>query len=306
MKICKRIDIRIIGGFIILFIAAWVINLIFGVGINMIMRNFEATENIRVFIGSTLSYGGRAVAVVFFSAYMIQKVLGIDPWSTMFPKNNYWWKDLAYGFFIVTLIMFSLFIIEVALGWLQVEGWNWKRMSLDAWLRNVWLAMLINIYVAVGEESIFRGYLLTGLNNIWGEKIGLLIMASLFALPHMIVTGAEKTNGIFFVVMLSLPGFLLGWSYLKSNSLWLPIGIHFAWNIVQDDILNLNGRDVPSLIGAITHQKGPEWIVGTSYGIEVGLLGIIAVILVGFGIWIWINQENKRPVVLNHIFKRER
>ena len=59
------------------------------------------------------------------------------------------------------------------------------------------------------------------------------------------------------------------------------IGILF-----QDDLLNLHGRGVPNLVGAVTRQQGPEWVVGTSYGIEVGLAGILAVVLVWVGVWL--------------------
>jgi hypothetical protein len=73
---------------------------------------------------------------------------------------------------------------------------------------------------------------------------------------------------------------MLALAYLRSGSLWLPIGIHFGWNLMQDEIFNLHGRGVSQLIGAITIQHGPPWVVGTAYGIEVGLLGIVLACLI--------------------------
>ncbi len=251
------------------------------------MKWISASPNVQVFVGSTISYLARLATVVFFSVFALQKVVGINSKSTLFPFKDGWWKKLLYGFLLAAGIMTLLFVVEVAVGWLLVDGWNWQKLSLDAWLRNLWLAILVNTFVAVGEEVMFRGYLLTGLEKAWGKWIGLLVMAILFALPHLFVEGAQESNWFLFTVLLALPGLMLGWAYLQSRSLWLPIGIHFGWNFFQDEMLNLVGEDKQNLVGAITQQQGPEWFMGTSYGIEVGVAGILAVILVLSGIWIW-------------------
>jgi len=287
----NRPGLRVLAGFVALFVAVWVVNAAFGVGVNLVMRWLQVTPNVRVFVGSTLSYGGRLVATVLLSALAVRRLLGLSPWKVMFSSRSGWWKDLLVGFFLATGVMLLLFAIELIAGWLVVEGWNWQVLAADAWLRNLWLALLINATVAVGEEAVFRGYLLAGLARAWGQRAGLAIMAVVFAAQHLVVTGAEETYWLLFVAMLALPGLLLGWSYLKTGALWLPIGMHLAWNLLQDDLLNLHGRGVPSLVGAVTAQLGPEWFVGTTYGIEVGLAGILAVALVWVGVWIWTRSS---------------
>ena len=283
----NRLGVRVIVGFTVVFIATWVANAVFGVGVNQIMKWISASPNVRVFVGSTISYLGRLVAVVFFSAIALRKVAGLDARLVMFPFHAGWWKNLLYGFLLAAAIITLLFVVEATLGWLLVDKWNWQKLSFDAWLRNLWLAILINVFVAVGEETMFRGYLLTGLEKVWGKWVGLILMAILFALPHLAVGGAQETNWLLFTMLLALPRVLLGWAYLQSRSLWLPIGIHLGWNFIQDEVLNLRGEDLQNLTGAVTNQQGPEWFVGTSYGIEVGLAGIFAVLLVWLGVWIW-------------------
>jgi membrane protease YdiL (CAAX protease family) len=287
----NRLGLRVLAGFVVLFLAILFVNVFFGVGVNWIMRWLEVTPNPRVFVGSTLSYGGRLAATILLSALALRRLLGLSPRSVMFSSASRWWKDLLFGFLLVAAIMLLLFTIEVKAGWLVVEGWNWQVLSADAWLRNLWLAVLINVSVAVGEEVVYRGYLLTGLTKAWGPWIGLAIMAIVFAAQHLLVTGAEQTYWLLFVAMLALPGLLLGWSYLRTRALWLPIGIHFAWNLFQDDLLNLHGRGVPSLVGAVTRQQGPAWFVGTTYGIEVGLAGILAAVVVWMGVWLWTRRS---------------
>jgi membrane protease YdiL (CAAX protease family) len=284
-----RLGVRVVVGFVLVFAATWLVNAILGVGVNQALKWLGASLDARIYLGSTLSYGGRLAAVVLLSGVAFRRVLGWNPWPILFPLRAGWWRDLVFGLLLATGVMLLLFAVETAAGWLVVEGWNWQT-SLVAWLRNVWLALLINGFVAVGEETLYRGYLLSGLERAWGKWIGLAAMAILFSLPHLTVAGAGETNGLLFVLLLALPGLLLGWAFLRSRSLWLPIGIHFAWNAMQDDVLNLNGKAVPSLVGAIARQQGPAWLVGTSYGIEVGLAGILAVLLVAAGVWVWTQR----------------
>lgn len=290
-KAGQPLGTHVILGFILVFLATLVTNAVFGIGVSQLMKWISASPNLRVYLGSTFSYLARLAAVVFFSMFALQKVLGIDAKSTLFPFKAGWWKKILYGFLLGAGVMILLFLVEVAVGWLLVDGWIWQQLSLNAWLRNLWLAVLVNLFVAVGEEVMFRGYLLTGLEKAWGKWFGLIVMAILFSVPHLFVEGAQESNWLLFTILLALPGLVLGWAYLQSRSLWLPIGIHFGWNFFQDEMLNLVGEDKVNLVGAITRQQGPEWFMGTSYGIEVGLAGILAVILVLLGVWIWSSKS---------------
>jgi len=119
-------------------------------------------------------------------------------------------------------------------------------------------------------------------------------MAFIFACVHLGVSGADETFVPFFILMLSIPGVVLGLSFLQSRGLWLPIGIHFAWNLMQDEVLNLHGRGTINLIGAVTQQNGLQFIVGTKYGIETGLAGALAMGVICIGIWCLNRRKRER------------
>lgn len=72
----NRLGFLVLGGFVALFVAVWVVNVAFGVGVTWIMRWLQVTPNVRVFVGSTLSYGGRLAATVLFSALAVRRLLG--------------------------------------------------------------------------------------------------------------------------------------------------------------------------------------------------------------------------------------
>ena len=70
-------------------------------------------------------------------------------------------------------------------------------------------------------------------------------------------------------------GLLLGGAYMLTRSLWLPIGLHAAWNFTQGSIF-----DVP-VSGAAAHGifdaelSGPELLSGEAFGLVALLLALV-------------------------------
>jgi hypothetical protein len=74
---------------------------------------------------------------------------------------------------------------------------------------------------------------------------------------------------------------------------------------VQGDLLNLTGDSSgTTLFGLLTRQQGPSWFVGTSYGVEVGLAGVVGLSLVAVGVWLWtggqLSVTSGRSSVISH------
>jgi membrane protease YdiL (CAAX protease family) len=287
-----RFGLQFLAGFMVVFVIIWIIQLLLGVGPNSLMRQLGASENVRVFIGSTLVRLGVLIATIFFTGLGLNKLLGLTLKETAFRKNLMW-QDLAAGLLLALIPMAFLFWFEVKQGWLILDGWAWQVLPADELLRTIWRSLLSNLDAGVGEEVLFRGLLLTGLSKAWGQWKGLAIMALIFAAVHLAVTGASQSNWLLFTILLTLPGVLLGYAYLRTGSLWLPIGIHFAWDLAYD-LFNLSGDTHPGMFGAITRQEGPSWFVGTSFGIEVGLAGVVVALFVWLGILLWIQMSGPR------------
>jgi len=295
------LGLRVLGGFVVLYVAVWLTTLVLGVGPNMLMRHLGVPDSTRILIGSTISRSGTLAATLFLSAVALRRVAGLSPREVMLPFRNGWWRDLLVGLVLAGGAMGLLFVLERAAGWLTVRDWRWNEAPGAVWLRSAWLALLANLLAAAGEEAMFRGYLLPGLRRAWGKGAALAVMAVLFAVPHLLVSGAAETHWAVFTAALALPGLMLGWTALRSGDLWLPVGIHFAWNLVQGDLLNLTGSPAGGIVfGAVTEQTGPAWFVGTSYGIEVGVSGILALLSVFGGVWLWtaIGQRRKPRVAV--------
>lgn len=283
---------KVIGVFALLFLALQLAVVVLGVGINLLMNTLDARENTRIFIGSTISRGGMIAAALSLTIPVMNKVLKKNSRDCLFPLQRKWAKDLLTGLGISFVVMGVIFLIELALGWLRFTGWSLANQGWAEILRTFWLAVLVNATAAVAEETLFRGFLMSGLKQAWDNQGALLISSVIFGGAHILVAGAQESNWLEFILLLALPGWMLGWAYLRSGNLWLSTGLHFAWNFFQDDIFNLGGGlESETLLGWQTIQSGPAVFVGSSFGIEVGLAGILAVMLAGVGIAVYTHHR---------------
>ena len=82
-------------------------------------------------------------------------------------------------------------------------------------------------------------------------------------------------------------GVLLGAAYKYTNSLWFPIGIHWAWNFTQGNVFGVavSGGDIEESILSAT-LSGPDIITGGSFGPEASIIALLlGSILSAFFLW---------------------
>jgi membrane protease YdiL (CAAX protease family) len=289
-----RSGLRVLLWFAVLYIVIWITRLIMGVAPNLLMRWLGASPDFRAYIGSTLNYGVGIAAYILLPALALKRILGIDPRSALFPKHKGWWKDLLYGFLLITIILTLFFVVEVRAGWLIIDAWTWQNLGTAAWFRTAWVGLLVNAGVAIGEETVFRGYLLTGLKNVWGRWFALgamTVIFGLFHLPAYIEGGIQSATLTLAILLASLFGLLFGLIYLRTGSLWLPVALHFTWNFVENDLLNLSADPTnQNLIGALTRLRPPLTMSGFGWG-NVIVLETLALVLIALGIWLWLRNR---------------
>ena len=134
------------------------------------------------------------------------------------------------------------------------------------------------LFGAIGEELLFRGYAFQLLAGRFGTFQVLLPLAVVFALMHAGNQGANKI-GLFNTF---LWGVLLGYALLRSGDLWLPIGLHFGWNVTTPLFgVNLSGFTM-GLTGYTVQWKANELWSGGGYGPEGSVLCTLACFGVGY------------------------
>jgi uncharacterized protein len=65
-------------------------------------------------------------------------------------------------------------------------------------------------------------------------------------------------------------------AYLRTRALWLPWGLHFAWNASMGILFGLPVSGLTTFNPVITtHAVGPVWLTGNGYGPEGSAIAVI-------------------------------
>lgn len=131
---------------------------------------------------------------------------------------------------------------------------------------------------ATVEELAFRGILLRQLENGLGSGWALVLSALVFGLLHSANPHATVLSGLEIAVEGGLP---LGAAYLVSGSLWLPIGLHFGWNLAEGGVFgaSVSGEAAQGLLRSTPVPGHP--LAGGAFGAEGSIVAVAMGALVG-------------------------
>ena len=146
-------------------------------------------------------------------------------------------------------------------------------------------SLLIFLVAGAGEELLFRGYPLQTLTRARLAWLGALLTSVPFAAAHL-----RNPNAVagFTFINTALAGVWFAVAYLRTRSLWLPFGLHWAWNWTQGALLGLPVSGIERIAPAPLLKAvnaGPDWLTGGAYGIEGGAACTIALVISTVVIW---------------------
>ncbi len=128
--------------------------------------------------------------------------------------------------------------------------------------------------VAVVEETLFRGVLFRIMEERTGTVVALVVSSVLFGLTHLVNVNASLWGTLAIALT---GGTLTTAAYVVTRSLWLPIGLHFAWNFTHAGIFGvvLSGADTPP--DGLLHLtlSGPSVLTGGTFGPEASLFTLL-------------------------------
>ena len=219
------------------------------------------------------------ITITILTAYIVLRWIDKRPFGLLgLSFTPGWFKELniglAMGFGIMT-IMFLIFWItginEVSAG----------AMNIDV-VKTLLGMMVIFIFAGIIEEIITRGYLLQTLAEGSRQWIAMGVFSFLFTLAHLLNPNWSLAGAI----NIFLAGILLSVGYFKTRSLWLPNGLHMAWNWTQGPLwgMNVSGFDIPNTF-MVSTPVGPEWLSGGAFGAEGSYLSSIAIAVLIWYIW---------------------
>jgi membrane protease YdiL (CAAX protease family) len=205
-----------------------------------------------------------------------------------------WLRELGLGLLIGAVMILLVAALEGILGVVRFTPGGVPPARLWHWAGGV---LLFGFVAATNEELIFRGYPFQRLVEVVGPIIAVGLCSALFGIVHL----GNPHHTWISTLNTALVGIPLAVAYLRTRLLWLPIGIHFAWNFVQGFFLGMpvSGVQLPSPLLRAEVSANPL-LTGGSYGPEASLLTTAVVILaagyLGFARSIYMSEETKALV----------
>jgi membrane protease YdiL (CAAX protease family) len=146
----------------------------------------------------------------------------------------------------------------------------------------------IAIMPAFMEELLFRGILFRWIEEFGGSWAALAITSALFGLAHIMNPNATWFSSFAIAVE---AGVLLGGAYMLTRSLWMPMGLHAAWNFTQGFIFDVpvSGIDQQGLVEA--KLSGPELLSGGTFGLEASVIAVAVATAAGVGL-VWLSVKH--------------
>jgi len=220
----------------------------------------------------------------FLVAYLFRRFLDGKSFRSLgFEFKRGWAWDIALGLALGGLLMGVAFVSLWIPGWLTLRGLAPLGQALPVVL---WAALSL-IPAAAQEELVFRGYFFRNIQEAFGTGVAVVLSAVFFGLFH----GANPHITWLAFVDLVLAGVLFAVAYLVAGNLWLPIALHFAWNLFEGPVFGfpVSGIGMGGLLAISV--TGPAYITGGPFGPEGGLVGG-AINLTGIGILLFWRRHN--------------
>jgi len=132
------------------------------------------------------------------------------------------------------------------------------------------------LFGAVGEEMLFHGYAFQLLIRQMGPFATILPAGVLFGLAH----AGNQNSTAMGVANTMLWGVLLGFAFFRTQALWMPIGLHFGWNVILPLFgVNLSGFTM-GVTGYALEWRVGAWWSGGDYGPEGGLAATVVALAI--------------------------
>ncbi|HSE19333.1 MAG TPA: type II CAAX endopeptidase family protein [Pyrinomonadaceae bacterium] len=214
------------------------------------------------------------------AGYICARFLEGLPWRSLgLTFHRGWLRDLVLG----SVIGFASLVVAVGIA-SRGLSFSLGNTGWPAIVRSMIGSGVLLFVAALAEEAMFRGYALQTLSRAKLALLGVLLTSVPFALVHL--SNPNVVRGLTFANT-ALAGIWLAAAYLRTRSLWLPLGVHWSWNWALGWFFGLPISGIKLVSNPLLNGRdaGPQWLTGGSYGIEGGVACGIALIL--FTVFLW-------------------
>ena len=196
--------------------------------------------------------------------------------------DRIWMREFILGTCIAALAMTLIFLLFLAMDWIEVTGYGWSRPGF-------WSGFIVFLFhmvlVGIWEEMAFRGYFITNIaEGITSKNISvevaclaaIVLTSFFFGFVHLNNPNADWSS----TINIMLAGFVLAVPFILTGQLALSIGLHFSWNFFQGGIFGfqVSGKRIEHTLFRI-REIGPDTWTGGQFGPEAGISGMLGLAL---------------------------
>ena len=193
--------------------------------------------------------------------------------GTSFSDYSFAWnlRSLGVGFGLGVLSLSVLFGLQTALGWVTWQPTDGRRLA------SVLLpTLLLSLWIGGTEELVFRGFVLTQLEQDCPLGAAAAISSLIFALLHLIWERRETIPQLPGLWLMGIVLVLARW--LDGGSLGLAWGLHTGWVWA---IASLDSVQMIKYTGITS-----EWVTGKNGKPLAGAAGIFCLMATGGILWL--------------------
>jgi membrane protease YdiL (CAAX protease family) len=181
--------------------------------------------------------------------------------------------EVGAGFALGGAMLTSVVAWLWARGWYRTKGLDLSPSAVGSFAIFV-LAFLV---VGVAEEILSRGLLFRWIEDRAGSWAALVGSSVVFAVAH----GPNPHASLVAIAGLVVAGLMFAAIFAWRRTLWLVIGIHWAWNLFEGPVWGtpVSGQPTHPLVRAVV--RGPVAWTGGRFGPEAGWAVVIVSAAIG-------------------------
>jgi len=194
--------------------------------------------------------------VALAGLWPLLRAVGLPHWSDIgYVRARGWWRHALAGYILGVATLTVMIALIAAFGSHRLVFTRTSGQMAGAAVK----FFFVGVAVAVIEETFFRGALQGALQRRMNAAIAVVLASAVYSVVHFlkpsgvlipanevtwtsggkcllwIVTQSMRQPGVAVqFVSLFLVGCVLGLAYAKTKALYLPIGLHAGWVLVNE------------------------------------------------------------------------
>ena len=187
-------------------------------------------------------------------------------------------KKYLFGFLVGMILIFLIMGICVLTGILKFNGFNNVLNARS--IISIVLFLIAFLIQSMGEEVIFRGYLMTSITRKHSTTLAVIVNSLIFALLHVLNPGVTVLS----IVSTFLIGIILSQITLKTGNIYAACGLHCAWNFFLTNFFQggLANNEIETVIFNIRANHPKYDLISDIIVIAILVICIIVLGLVKF------------------------